>query len=58
MGNGELRMDNGDWRMGNRELEMENQEFEKGKLKMENQGQNIRCSQGTLMTALGLEFHS
>ena len=30
MGNGELRMDNGDCRMGNRELEMEKQEFGNG----------------------------
>ena len=58
MGNGELRMDNGDWRMGNRELEMEKQEFGNGEWRMENKGWKIKRFQGTLMNALGLEFHS
>ena len=51
-------MDNGDWRMRNRELEMEKQEFGNGEWRMENKGWKIKCSQGILMTALGLEFHS
>ena len=44
--------------MRNRELEMEKQEFGNGEWRMENKGWKIKCFQGILMTALGLEFHS